>query len=101
MFKTDSQFQLGIEVIAEEEDGYIIGASADSFKTLKEKIVTFVNDNEGNPNKLHSYGKLLMNEMAPIILQVRGKLCVDLRKNQIVNAVLAFRNEVICLIVVF
>ncbi len=46
LFKTDSLFQLGIEVVAEEEDGYIIGAAADNFKVLKEKIATFISDNK-------------------------------------------------------
>lgn len=32
----------GIEIIAEEEDGYIIGASTDGFKSLRDKIKQFV-----------------------------------------------------------
>ncbi|SFF09034.1 S8 family serine peptidase [Spirosoma endophyticum] len=32
----------GIEIISEEEDGYIIGASADNFRTLEEKIAGFI-----------------------------------------------------------
>lgn len=32
----------GIEIIAEEEDGYIIGASVDGFKSLRDKIKQFV-----------------------------------------------------------
>lgn len=33
----------GIEIISEEEDGYIIGASADGFRSLRDKIDEFVN----------------------------------------------------------
>ncbi len=32
----------GIEIIAEEDDGYIIGASVDGFKSLRDKIKKFV-----------------------------------------------------------
>jgi hypothetical protein len=32
----------GIEIISEEEDGYILGASLDNFRTLEEKIAGFV-----------------------------------------------------------
>ena len=34
----------GIEIIAEEDDGFIIGASVDGFKSLEEKIKQFVED---------------------------------------------------------
>jgi hypothetical protein len=39
--------QFGIEVISQEEDGYIIGASLDGFASLNEKINKFVNDQRG------------------------------------------------------
>lgn len=35
---------MGIEIVAEEEDGYIIGANTDNFKSLTEKIDQFVNE---------------------------------------------------------
>ena len=41
----------GIEIISEEEDGYIIGASMDHLKTLQEKIYGF-------KNAVHSTGKI-------------------------------------------
>lgn len=36
----------GIEIISEEQDGYIIGASADGFKSLREKINQFIYENK-------------------------------------------------------
>lgn len=36
----------GIEIISEEEEGYIIGASADNFQSLRDKISKFVNENK-------------------------------------------------------
>ncbi|MGM0378049.1 MAG: S8 family peptidase, partial [Bacteroidota bacterium] len=37
----------GIEIIAEEEDGYIIGASQDKLRTLEEKIAGFITAEHG------------------------------------------------------
>lgn len=34
----------GIEIISEEQDGFIIGANADNFRSLTDKIQAFVND---------------------------------------------------------
>jgi hypothetical protein len=42
LFKIDSLSSFGIEIIAEEEDGYIIGASGDNFKSFKEKVDFFI-----------------------------------------------------------
>lgn len=39
--------QFGIEVISQEDNGYIIGASLDGFTSLNEKINKFVNDERG------------------------------------------------------
>jgi hypothetical protein len=38
---------LGIEIISEEEDGYILGASLDNFRSLEEKIRGFVDSKFG------------------------------------------------------
>lgn len=38
----------GIEIISEEEDGYIIGAAADNFRSLREKINEFINGGYGS-----------------------------------------------------
>lgn len=46
----NTQFDLeafGIEIISEEEEGYIIGASFDNLKTLEEKIEGFLNSIHG------------------------------------------------------
>ncbi|WP_207214190.1 hypothetical protein [Brumimicrobium glaciale] len=46
----DAEFDLesfGIELISEEEDGYIIGASLDNFRTLEEKIQGFIDSEHG------------------------------------------------------
>jgi hypothetical protein len=48
LFNPESLKSFGIELISEEEDGYIIGASGDNFKSLKEKIDLFINN---TPNK--------------------------------------------------
>lgn len=39
---------LGIEIISEEDDGFIIGASLDGFRSLEEKINEFVNKKYGS-----------------------------------------------------
>ncbi|SMP16364.1 S8 family peptidase [Chryseobacterium profundimaris] len=39
--------QFGIEIISEEDNGYIIGASLDGFFSLEEKINKFFNDKRG------------------------------------------------------
>ncbi|MBI2470146.1 MAG: S8 family serine peptidase, partial [Planctomycetes bacterium] len=41
-FDVESLKSLGIEIIAEEEGGFIIGASADNFKSLRKKIDKFI-----------------------------------------------------------
>lgn len=46
LFDPESLYSFGIEVISEEGNGYIIGASTDNFVSLKEKINKFV-ANEG------------------------------------------------------
>ncbi|MFC6098357.1 S8 family peptidase [Flavobacterium qiangtangense] len=40
--------QFGIEVISEEEEGFIIGASLDGFKSLNEKIQMFLDNQRGS-----------------------------------------------------
>jgi hypothetical protein len=42
-FDAESLYSFGIEVIAEEESGFIIGAAADNFISLKDKIDKFIN----------------------------------------------------------
>ena len=39
---------LGIEIISQEEDGYIVGASLDNFRTLEEKISAFMESKHGS-----------------------------------------------------
>jgi hypothetical protein len=39
--------QFGIEVISQEEEGFVIGASLDAFKSLDEKIRRFLNEEHG------------------------------------------------------
>jgi subtilisin family serine protease len=43
-FDAEQLYSFGIEVIAEEEGGYIIGASGDNFISLKEKISKFIKE---------------------------------------------------------
>lgn len=40
--------QFGIEIISEEEEGYIIGASLDGFASLNEKINNFLSEQHGS-----------------------------------------------------
>ena len=42
LFDAEQLYSFGIEVIAEEDGGYIIGASGDNFTSLKEKIDKFI-----------------------------------------------------------
>src|SRR5579859_3664298 len=42
LFDAEQLYSFGIEVIAEDEDGFIIGASSDNFRSLKEKITKFI-----------------------------------------------------------
>lgn len=44
-FDAEQLYSFGIEVIAEEEGGFIIGASGDNFKSLKDKITQFIQQN--------------------------------------------------------
>lgn len=50
-FDVESLKSFGIEIIAEEEGGFIIGASADNFKSLREKIQKFMNHEGKFKNK--------------------------------------------------
>jgi hypothetical protein len=51
LFDTDSLYSFGIEVISEEADGYVIGASGDNFRSLEEKINKFINEEGKFKNK--------------------------------------------------
>jgi len=44
LFSIESLKGLGIEIISEEEDGFIIGASTDGFSSLHSKIEKFINE---------------------------------------------------------
>jgi hypothetical protein len=47
----DAEFDLedfGIEIISEEDDGFIIGASLDNFRSLEEKIEEFITSKHGS-----------------------------------------------------
>ncbi|MEJ5993223.1 S8 family peptidase [Pedobacter sp. Du54] len=41
-FDVESLKSFGIEIISEEEDGFIIGSNSDNFKALSEKIAVFI-----------------------------------------------------------
>ena len=41
----------GIEIVAEEEDGFIIGANADNFSSLAKKIQEFIDQKGRSPNQ--------------------------------------------------
>lgn len=44
VFKIESLINWGIEVVSEEEDGYIIGASTDNLEQFKERVNAFLNE---------------------------------------------------------
>lgn len=50
-FDVESLKSLGIEIIAEEEGGFIIGASADNFESLRKKIDKFIKQEGSFKNK--------------------------------------------------
>ncbi|MFO0795687.1 MAG: S8 family peptidase [Candidatus Brocadiaceae bacterium] len=50
-FDVESLKSFGIEIIAEGEEGFIIGASADNFKSLREKINKFIKQEGKYKNK--------------------------------------------------
>ncbi len=50
-FDLESLKSFGIDIIAEEEDGFIIGTSADGFKSLREKIGKFIKEEGKFKNK--------------------------------------------------
>lgn len=52
---------LGIEIISEEEDGYIIGASSDGLRTLQEKIHGFI-DAQRSTGKIADLWKIIDGE---------------------------------------
>lgn len=43
-FDIESLNSFGIDIISEEEDGFIIGSSGDNFRTLREKIQSFIDE---------------------------------------------------------
>lgn len=43
-FDIESLKGFGIEIVSEEEDGFIVGANADSFQTLSQKIEKFIKE---------------------------------------------------------
>jgi hypothetical protein len=51
LFDTDSLYSLGIDVVAEDDDGYIIGASVDNFKSLQNKINKFLAEQGKSKNQ--------------------------------------------------
>jgi hypothetical protein len=57
----NAQFDLesfGIEIISEESDGFIIGASQDNLSTLEEKIAGFINS-EHNTGKIADFWQII------------------------------------------
>lgn len=57
-FDVESLKNFGIEIIAEEENGFIIGASSDDFLTLRQKIAKFVAEEGTYKNKASQLWKI-------------------------------------------
>lgn len=51
VFDIESLKGFGVEIIAEEEDGYIIGAASKDFASLREKIENFLTSSGKSPHK--------------------------------------------------
>lgn len=51
----------GIEIISEEDDGFIIGASFDNLKTLEDKIKGFISEEHGS-GKIADFWKIIDGE---------------------------------------
>jgi hypothetical protein len=62
LFDADSLFSMGIEVIAEDEDGYIIGATTDNFTGLKEKIDKFIANQGKYKNKAAQLWDIILGD---------------------------------------
>lgn len=62
LFDPDSLYSFGIEVIAEDEGGYIIGASGDNFKSLKEKIDKFIQAEGKYKNKASQLWQIILGD---------------------------------------
>jgi hypothetical protein len=62
LFKIDSLASFGIEIIAEEEDGYIIGASGDNFKSFKEKIDSFIKNHGQSKDQAAQLWNLIVGD---------------------------------------
>ncbi|OGI73957.1 hypothetical protein A3D42_00635 [Candidatus Nomurabacteria bacterium RIFCSPHIGHO2_02_FULL_41_18] len=57
-FDIESLKSFGIEVIAEEENGFIIGASGDDFRSLREKIKKFIAQEGKYKNKASQFWEI-------------------------------------------
>lgn len=58
----------GIEIISEEENGYIIGASLDGFNSLEEKIKLFLNEERGGGNVADLWEIVTGNQWKPDLI---------------------------------
>ncbi len=62
VFDIDTFGLWGIDLISEEEDGYIIGASTDNFKKFNENVDAFLNENGIRKDKAAQIWELLTDE---------------------------------------
>lgn len=62
LFDPESLYSFGIEIIAEDETGYIIGASGDNFISLKEKIDKFIQEEGKYKNKASQLWQIILGD---------------------------------------
>jgi len=62
LFDADSLFSMGIEVIAEDEEGYIIGAATDNFTGLRDKIDKFIANEGKYKNKAAQLWNIILGD---------------------------------------
>jgi len=74
VFKLESFDNWGIEIISEEEDGYIIGACTDGFESFQKKIEEFLNHKGRSKDKAAQIWELETDESWRIRKLLKGEL---------------------------
>jgi Subtilase family len=70
----DSLVLWGIDVISEEENGYIIGATVDNFKLFEEKLSQFIKDAGRNKDTAAKIWELVTDEQWRVNELLKGEL---------------------------
>lgn len=73
-FNIDSLTNWGIEVISEEDNGYIIGASLDELKSFREKVESFIKEEGRYKNTASKIWELVIDDSWRLKELVKGEL---------------------------